>query len=237
MLQYPILMLAHLKSSNQKKGYIEQEVFFSQKNSCPDCGISIPELQPRLFSFNNPYGACPDCTGLGEKMEYDIDLIVPDKSLSFNDGGVAPYNPESEWNRSMFEALAQANKFSLDTPFKELTKKQQSIIRDGTGEEPIHWVYQKQSGEGQSTYNRPWIGVFADMRRRHAEAWGDNMHESLEKYMAHRECNTCHGKKLRPEALGVTIAGKNIWDLTMFSVSESIEFFDKLKLTDRKSVV
>jgi len=217
--------------------YIEQEVFFSQKNSCPDCGISIPELQPRLFSFNNPYGACPDCTGLGEKMEYDKDLLVPDPSLSFNDGALAPYNPESEWNHSMFEALAKAYKFSLDTPFKELTKKQQSLIMDGTGEESIHWVYQKQSGEGQSTYNRPWIGVYADMRRRYAEAWGDNMRENLEKYMAHRECQTCHGKKLRPEALGVTVAGKNIWDLTMYSVSESIEFFDKLTLTENESKI
>src|SRR5574344_1113486 len=217
--------------------YIEQEVFFSQKNSCPDCGISIPELQPRLFSFNNPYGACPDCTGLGEKMEYDLDLIVPDLSKSYNEHGILPYSPSSAWNSSMFEALAKQYKFSLDTPFNKLTKKQQSILMDGTGEETIHWVYQKQSGEGQSTYNRPWIGVFADMRRRYAEAWGDNMRESLEKYMAHRECQSCHGKKLRPEALGVTIAGKNIWDLTMFSVSESIEFFDKLKLTENESKI
>ena len=217
--------------------YIEQEVFFSQKNSCPDCGISIPELQPRLFSFNNPYGACPDCTGLGEKMEYDKDLLIPDPSLSFNEGALAPYNPDSAWNSSMFTALAKQYDFSLDTPFNKLTKKQQSLIMDGTGEEAIHWVYHKQSGEGQSTYNRPWIGVFADMRRRYAEAWGDNMRESLEKYMAHRECGTCHGKKLRPEALCVTVGGKSIWDLTMFSVTETIQFFDTLKLTESESQI
>jgi len=225
------------KPYDRSADYIEEEVFFSQKNSCPDCGISIPELQPRLFSFNNPFGACPDCTGLGEKMEFDRSLIIPDESLSFNEGAIAPYNPDSAWNSSMFTALSKAYNFSLDTPFNKLTKKQQSILLDGTGEENIHWVYQKQSGEGQSTYNRPWIGVFADMRRRYAEAWGDNMREALQKYMSHKECTTCHGKKLRPEALAVTINGKNIWDLSSLSVSESVKFFDNIKLTESQEKI
>ena len=224
-------------SVDSDKDYIEQEVFFSQKNACPDCGISIPDLQPRLFSFNNPFGACPDCTGLGEKMEYDKDLMIPDQSLSFNEGALAPYNPESEWNRSMFEALAKTYKFSLDTPFKDLTKKQQDAILNGTGETSLHWVYQKQSGEGQSTYNRPWAGMFADMRRRYAEAWGDAMRTNYEKYMAHRECTTCHGKRLRPEALCVTIGGKNIWDLCQLSIVDSVAFFDKLELTETEQKI
>ncbi|HBG66461.1 MAG TPA: excinuclease ABC subunit UvrA, partial [Treponema sp.] len=119
--------------------YIEEEVFFSQKNACPDCGISIPELQPRLFSFNNPYGACPDCTGLGEKMEFDRRLIMPDASLSFDEGGLAPYNPESAWNHSMFAAVADAAGFSLATPLSELTKRQADFLWNGSGEKSIHW--------------------------------------------------------------------------------------------------
>ena len=215
----------------------EEEVFFSQKNACPDCGISIPELQPRLFSFNNPFGACPECTGLGEKMEYDKELIVPDENLSFNEGALAPYNPGSAWNRSMFEAVFQAAGADIETPLKDLDKKQQDFLWNGDANKNIRWVYHKQSGEGQSTYNRPWIGIFADMRRRYQESWGDSMKTSLEKYMTHRECAACRGKRLRPEALGVTVGGKNIYDLTFLSVADSIEFFDRLELSESQQKI
>ncbi|MGP1511682.1 MAG: excinuclease ABC subunit UvrA [Treponema sp.] len=215
----------------------EEEVFFSQKNACPDCGISIPELQPRLFSFNNPFGACPECTGLGEKMEYDKVLIAPDENLSFNEGALAPYNPGSAWNRSMFEAVFQAAGADIETPLKDLDKKQQDFLWNGDANKNIRWVYHKQSGEGQSTYNRPWIGIFADMRRRYQESWGDSMKTSLEKYMTHRECAACHGKRLRPEALGVTVGGKNIYDLTFLSVADSIEFFDTLELSESQQKI
>ncbi|MBP5442567.1 MAG: excinuclease ABC subunit UvrA [Treponema sp.] len=225
------------RSYDRDAPYIEEEVFFSQKNACPDCGISIPELQPRLFSFNNPFGACPDCTGLGEKMDFDRDLIMPDSSLSFNEGALVPYNPESAWNHAQFSAIADALGFSLDTPMDELNKKQRDFIWKGDDSKILHWVYHKQSGEGQSTYNRPWIGVMADMRRRYNEAWGDSGRESLEKYMSHSECSCCHGKRLRPEALCVTVGGKNIWDLTGFSVLETIEFFEKLELTETESKI
>ena len=215
----------------------EEEVFFSQKNACPDCGISIPELQPRLFSFNNPFGACPECTGLGEKMEYDKELIAPDENLSFNEGALAPYNPGSAWNRSMFEAVFQAAGADIETPLKSLDKKQQDFLWNGDANKNIRWVYHKQSGEGQSSYNRPWIGIFADMRRRYQESWGDSMKTSLEKYMTHRECAACRGKRLRPEALGVTVGGKNIYDLTFLSVADSIEFFDRLELSESQQKI
>ena len=215
----------------------EEEVFFSQKNACPDCGISIPELQPRLFSFNNPFGACPECTGLGEKMEYDKELIAPDENLSFNEGALVPYNPGSAWNRSMFEAVFQAAGADIETPLKDLDKKQQDFLWNGDANKNIRWVYHKQSGEGQSTYNRPWIGIFADMRRRYQESWGDSMKTSLEKYMTHRECAACRGKRLRPEALGVTVGGKNIYDLTFLSVADSIEFFDTLELSESQQKI
>jgi len=218
--------------------YVEQEVFFSQKNACPDCGISIPELQPRLFSFNNPFGACPDCSGLGEKMEWNKDLIIPDDSLSFNEGGISYYNPDSSWNSSMFSAIAEAGGFSLDTPINKLTKKQFDYLWNGDENKILHWTYQKQSGEGYSEYKRPWIGVLKDMRRHYAEAWGDNQKARMEeKFMSHCQCTSCNGKRLRKEALGVTVGNKNIWDLTEFSVLDTIDFFDKLELTETENKI
>lgn len=215
---------------SEKDAATYEEVMFSQKNACPDCGISIPELQPRLFSFNNPFGACPECTGLGEKMEFDEDLMIPDKTKSYNEHAILPYNPTSAWNTTRFKAVADAYDFSLDTPFNKLTKKQRDVILYGS-DKTLHWVYYKQSGTGMSEYNEPWKGVFADMNRRYIEAWGDNMKQSLEKYMSHKECSCCHGKKLRPEALGVTVGKKNIIELCELSVLDSIEFFKNLKLT------
>jgi excinuclease ABC subunit A len=209
----------------------ESEVFFSQKNACPDCGISIPDLQPRLFSFNNPFGACPECTGLGEKMEFDLKLMIPDESKSFDDWGILPYNPSSAWNRSRIQGLADVYGFSLSDPVEKLTKKQKDALLYGTAE-AIHFEYKKQSGEGYSVYDQPWPGIIGDMKRRYTEAWGDNMKESLERYMSHHVCTSCGGRRLRPEALAVTVGGKNIDELTRFSILESIDFFDSLELTD-----
>ena len=217
----------------KRDGDKDTEVFFSQKNACPDCGISIPDLQPRLFSFNNPFGACPECTGLGQKMEWDMQKILPDKSLSFNQGALPFYNPESEWNHSMFQAVSEAAGFTLDTPFSELTEEQYGFLMNGDAEKKVHWIYKKQSGEGYSEYNRPWPGVMGDMKRRHTEAWGENQRLRMEeKFMSVSHCSCCNGRRLRKEALGVTVGGKNIWELCTLSVSESIEFFEKLELTE-----
>lgn len=231
-----IVVLKRVNKTEDK--FTEEEVFFSQKNACPDCGISIPELQPRLFSFNNPFGACPDCSGLGEKMEFDRNLIIPDMSLSFNEGAITFYNPDSEWNSSMFGAIAKEGGFTLDTPLKDLSKKQFDYLWNGDAEKDIQWTYRKQSGEGYSNYKRPWPGVISDMTRRYNEAWGDSQRERIEeKYMSHCQCKSCMGKRLRPEALGVTVGGKNIWNLTELSVSDSIEFFDRITLTDTQKKI
>ena len=231
-----IVVLKRVYKTEDK--FTEEEVFFSQKNACPDCGISIPELQPRLFSFNNPFGACPDCSGLGEKMEFDRNLIIPDMSISFNEGAITFYNPDSEWNSSMFGAIAKEGGFTLDTPLKDLSKKQFDYLWNGDAEKDIQWTYRKQSGEGYSNYKRPWPGVISDMTRRYNEAWGDSQRERIEeKYMSHCQCKSCMGKRLRPEALGVTVGGKNIWDLTELSVSDSIEFFDRITLTDTQKKI
>ena len=213
------------------------EVFFSQKNACPDCGISMPELQPRLFSFNNPYGACPDCTGLGHKQHFDFKLMVPDTSLSFNDGAFLPYNPDSAWNRARFEALAKQFGFSLDTPVKDLSKKALNIIMEGTGVEPIDFVYERQDGSGKSKYRRPWLGIYSDMQRRYNEAYSAAQRETYEKYMAVTTCGHCGGRRLKPEALAVTIGGKNIHELSSLSVGDSLAFFETLQLTETEKTI
>ena len=216
----------------------EVEIFFSQKNACPDCGISIPDLQPRLFSFNNPFGACPECMGLGEKMEWDFNKILPDKSLSFNEGALPFFNPESEWNRSVFGAVAEEAGFTLDTPVNKLTEKQYEYLWMGNPGKKLHWLYQKASGEGVSEYNRPWIGVAAEMQRRYKEAWGESQRTNIEeKFMTVSECSCCHGNRLRPEALGVTIGGKNIWDLCKLSVTDTIKFFDEIEFTESEQTI
>ncbi|MBQ7753160.1 MAG: excinuclease ABC subunit UvrA [Treponema sp.] len=216
----------------------EEEVFFSQKNACPDCGISIPDLQPRLFSFNNPFGACPECTGLGQKMEWDESKILPDRNLSFNQKALPFFNPDSEWNHSMFAAVAEASGFTLDTPINQLSDAQFNYLWNGDAEKKIRWVYKKQSGEGYSEYNRPWPGVLNEMKRRHNEAWGESQRANIEeKFMTISECSCCGGKRLRTEALGVTVGGKNIWDLTTLSVNESIAFFEALQLTESEKKI
>lgn len=215
-------------------GDTETEHFFSQKNSCPDCGISIPELQPRLFSFNNPVGACPDCTGLGETMEFDLDLIVPDKTKSFDEGAFGSYNPTSGWQRARFQALADEYGFSLSDPYEKLTPEQQKVLFFGSSK-PIHFVYHKQSGEGHSVYNKPWPGIFADLRRRQMESFSEAQRESYEKFMVHRQCTSCGGFRLKKEALAVTVGGKNIFQLTELSVGDSIEFFNNLQLTETEN--
>lgn len=233
-----VLVVLKRVPDDSEKGYHENEIFFSQKNACPNCGISIPELQPRLFSFNNPFGACPECTGLGEKMEWDAKKILPDKSKSFNDGAFPFFNPDSEWNFSMFGAVADANGWTLDTPIKDLTKKQFDDLWNGDLSKNIHWIYRKQNGEGFSEYNRPWVGILAEMKRRRNEAWSDAQRQRIEeKYMSVSECSSCHGKRLRKEALGVTVGGKNIIELCDLSVSESIEFFKNLKLSETENLI
>ncbi|MCR5698473.1 MAG: excinuclease ABC subunit UvrA [Treponemataceae bacterium] len=232
------IVLVNRRIENPDGSSSEEEVFFSQKNACPDCGISMPELQPRLFSFNNPFGACPECTGLGEKMEWSMEKILPDDSLSFNERALPFFNPDSAWNTSVFQAVADAAGFSLDTPIKDLTEEQFNFLWNGNPDKKLHWIYKKQSGEGYSEYNRPWIGVLAEMKRRYAEAWGDTQKKNIEeKFMQISPCSSCHGKRLRPEALGVTVGGKNIWELCELSVVDSIEFFKNLKLTENETQI
>lgn len=214
----------------------ETEEFFSRRNSCPECAISIPELEPRLFSFNSPFGACPECSGLGATLEFERHLIIPDPNLSFNEGGCLAYNPDSAWNRSRFESLAKHYKFSLDTPFKNLSKKVMDAIMNGTGE-AIEVHYENREGTGRFDYQSKFPGLLADLKRRYVESTSDGVKEWLEKFMTQKVCPVCKGKRLKPEALAVSVGDENIWALASKTVADSIKFFKELKLSDTEKKI
>ncbi len=207
----------------------EREILYSQKSSCPTCGISIPELQPRLFSFNNPFGACTECSGLGVTLEFDKDLVIPDPRLSFNEGGIAPYNPRANWYRSQFESLARHFKFSLDTPLKDLPKPVFQAILNGT-DEKIGFRYQSRDGRGKWEYESGFRGVLKELRRRYLESSSEQVKEWMEGFMSQKECAACGGTRLKPEVLAVTVGDRNIHQVTCLSVSAALEHFEKLDL-------
>jgi excinuclease ABC subunit A len=207
----------------------EREVLYSQRSACPNCGISVPELQPRLFSFNNPLGACPECSGLGVTLEFDQDLVIPDLSLSFNDGGIVPYNPKANWYRSQFASLAKHFKFSLDTPLEDLPKQVYEAILHGTTEK-IGFRYESKDGRGKWEYESGFRGVLNELKRRYLESSSEQVKEWMEGFMSQKGCAACGGKRLKPEVLAVTVGDKNIHDATCMSVAEAIQHFETLPL-------
>ncbi|MDR2601279.1 MAG: excinuclease ABC subunit UvrA [Spirochaetaceae bacterium] len=214
----------------------QKEIFFSQKNACPECGISIPELVPRLFSFNNPFGACPECDGLGSKLEFDPELVIPNPSLSFDEGGVAPYNPDAPWYRSQFEGLAARFGFSLNEPIKNIPKSTLKQILYGT-ETEIEIRYENREGTNFAAYKRPYPGVLESLKRRYLETQSEGVKQWLEKYMSQKPCAACSGKRLRPEALAVLVGEKNIHEVSSLSVNQTIDFFNRLKLNENEAKI
>jgi excinuclease ABC subunit A len=212
-----------------REGSKEREDFFSQINACPHCGISVPELQPRLFSFNNPYGACKTCSGLGVTLEFDPDKIIPDGSRSYNQGALAPYNPNAGWYRSHFVSLARHFGFDLDTSFDSLPPEVIDVILNGT-DQLIEFTYTNKSRNGQWQYSSGYPGVLKELRRRYLETKSDGIKEWLESYMSQRTCPDCRGRRLADSSLAVTVGGKNIYDVTTLSVEEASRFFEKLQL-------
>ena len=206
------------------------EEFFSQKQACTECGISFPDMQPRLFSFNNPFGACPSCTGLGITLEFDPDLVMPDLSLSFNEGGVVPFNPDAAWNRSKFESLARHYKFSLDTPLAELPQSVMQAILHGTNES-IDVTYVNREKTGRFEYQSQFKGILDELKRRYLETTSEGVKEWLERFMSQKECTECAGKRLRKEALAVTVNDRNVYEVSTMSVRDSLAFFATLPLT------
>ena len=214
-----------------------EELHFSQSFSCPDCGISIDEVEPRSFSFNNPFGACPVCHGIGYKMEFDEDLIVPDKTLSITEGAIAVMgwqsvvNPGS-YSRCILEAMAKKYGFSLDTPYGKYPKKIHDLIWLGTGGDRVEVHYTGQHGHG--VYNIVFEGLLHNVEKRYRETGSETSRQEYESFMRITPCRECGGQRLKKESLAVTVGDKNIWELSNLSIEDLKKFMDEVELTKRQ---
>lgn len=213
---------------------------FSQSFACPDCGISISEVEPRSFSFNNPFGACPECYGLGYKMEFDIDLMIPDRALSINEGAFAVMGWQSCMDTSSFtnailQALAKEYKFSLDTPFEELDDKVQNVLLQGTEGKEVQVYYKGQRGEG--VYPVAFEGLVKNVERRYRETFSDTMKQEYETFMRITPCKVCGGMRLKKEALAVTVCDKNIYEITAMSIGRLHRFLQDMQLTKQQELI
>ena len=213
---------------------------FSQSFSCPDCGISMEEIEPRSFSFNNPFGACPSCAGLGYKMEFDEDLMIPDKKRSINEGAIAVLGWQScttqgSFSRAILDALAREYEFSLDTPFCEYPKKVQDILIHGTGGHSVKVYYKGQRGEG--VYDVAFPGLIRNVEQRYKETGSESMKQEYESFMQITPCKACKGQRLKKESLAVTVADKNIYEVTNMPVQKLQGFFRDLKLSKQQELI
>lgn len=213
---------------------------FSQSFACPDCGISIDEIEPRSFSFNNPFGACPSCYGLGYKMEFDVDLMIPDKSLSIQEGAITVLGWQSctdkgSFTRAILDALAEEYGFDLNTPFEQYPQKNQDILIYGTDGKKVKVHYKGQRGEG--VYDVAFEGLVKNVERRYKETGSDSIKQEYETFMRITPCPSCKGQRLKPEALAVTVGDKNIHEVTSLSISSLQRFMDELKLTPTQEMI
>ncbi len=210
------------------------DTLFSERHACIDCGISLPEVSPRLFSFNSPQGACPECDGLGNIRFVDPKLVVPDSELGLSQGAIAPWGEKhSGYQRQMLETLAKHYHFSMNTAFGKLTQAARRVILFGSGDVELNF---KLKREGMShKFRRPFEGVIPNLERRFRETTSDWMRAEIGNYMATKKCGQCRGRRLRPEALSVLIGNKSIADLTKLSVVKAASFFSKLKLAKRQA--
>lgn len=231
---------------NLAEGLLIVDVFgsepiqFSQSFSCPDCGISIDEIEPRSFSFNNPFGACPDCFGLGYKMEFDVDLMIPDKRLALSEGAIQAIGWQSSTDKNSFtfailKALSEAYEFSLDTPFKELPKEIQDVLIYGTNGREVKVYYKGQRGEG--VYDVAFEGLIKNVERRYRETGSDTMKQQYEEFMRITPCKACKGQRLKKEALAVTVCDKNIHETTSMSIKKLHAFLNDMTLTKQQQLI
>lgn len=213
---------------------------FSQSFSCPDCGISMEEIEPRSFSFNNPFGACPSCVGLGYKMEFDEDLMIPDKTVSIADGAITVLGwqsctDKSSYTRAVLDALAEEYDFSLSTPFGEYPKKIHDILIYGTNGKSVKVHYRGQRGVG--VYDVAFEGLIKNVERRYRETGSDSTKQEYETFMRVTPCQACRGQRLKPTSLGVTVGGKNIFEVTSLSIDNLQEFMQNLELTEQQLLI
>ena len=207
---------------------------FSQSFSCPDCGISIDEVEPRSFSFNNPFGACPVCFGLGYKMEFDVDLMIPDKRLSISEGAIVVLGWQSvtdktSYTRAIIDALAREYGFSVDTPFKDYPDDIKDIIIHGTKGHTVQVHYRGQRGVG--VYDVAFEGLIKNVERRYRETASETTKQEYEQFMRITPCSECHGQRLKKESLAVTVGDKNIFEITDMSIAKLKDFLDNMKLS------
>ena len=215
-------------------------VNFSQSFACPDCGISIVEIEPRSFSFNNPFGACPSCFGLGYRMEFDVDLMIPDKSLSISQGAITVMGWQScadkgSFTRAILDALAKEYHFDLDTPFEEYSQEVQDVLIHGTNGKEVKVYYKGQRGEG--VYDVAFEGIVKNVERRYRETGSETMKQEYESFMRITPCPSCKGQRLKPEALAVTVGDKNIYEVTSMAISSLYDFLENLKLTETQQII
>ncbi len=213
---------------------------FSQSFSCPDCEISIDEIQPRSFSFNNPFGACPSCYGLGYKMEFNVDLMIPDKSISINDGAIVAMGwqssgKEGSYTHAILEALAKEYNFSLDTPFEELSETAKDVIINGTNGRCVKVYYRGQRGEG--IYDVAFEGLIKNEERRYRETGSETLKQEYEEFMTITPCKECKGQRLKKSSLAVTVSDKNIHEITSMSIRDLHKFLEDMELTDRQKFI
>ncbi len=213
---------------------------FSQSFSCPDCQISIDEIEPRSFSFNNPFGACPDCFGLGYKMEFDVDLMIPDKSLSISEGAITVMGWQSctdkgSFTRAILDALANEYHFSLDTPFQDYPEEIKNILIHGTNGHSVKVYYKGQRGEG--IYDITFPGLIKNVEQRYKETGSDAMKQEYESFMRITPCKTCKGQRLKKESLAVTVGDKNIYEITALSIEKLCDFLKDLKLSSQQELI
>ncbi len=228
--------LAKGKAVVQILGENAKELVFSEQFACPHCEFSLPELEPRLFSFNAPYGACPDCKGLGIKLQIDVDLVIPDKTLSINEGCIKTLSDDQDGiYYKKLECVCKHYKIDMDKPFKKLSKAEQEIVLYGTNE-PIRFNYSTKSGNIMNSMDY-YEGIINNLQRRYMETSSSWIREWLENYMVEYECDTCHGARLKDDVLSVKIAGKNIYEVTCMSIKQLLEMYKNLELSEEKKQI
>ena len=213
-----------------------EEMLYSEKYACPDCGISIPALTPRMFSFNSPYGACPDCNGLGSRMHFTVDLVVPDAGLSLREGAIAPWaGRNSLYYHNMLDALCAHYSFDINTPFNKLPEKIQTVLLYGSGKENIKFYSDRP--DKRYFAHRPFEGAIKQLERRWRETTSTAVRNDLGRYIDLSACDTCHGARLKEEILAVKVGGKNIYELCQVSIRECYNFFDQLALSPQEKII
>lgn len=233
-----------LKNSTDGTIIIEKsdhsQTVFSEKNSCSDCGVAIEELSPRMFSFNNPFGACQHCSGLGYLLEIDPVLCVPDPSLSLNEGAIAAWNGAGtlgSWNSQILASVCNHFSIPMSLPFVKLSKKQRDILFYGSGNERITLEWEARSSEGKGMFKRPFEGVIPNLLRRYKETTSEEIRRWIEGFMTQQNCPSCKGARLKPESLAVKIAGKSIADLSSWSIDKARSFFNDIELTKKDKII